>query len=57
LTPFLLVWGVRKGVGGGGSFWAGGPKSAHDCQKNFLAASWLLDIKFIQLERRLNFKT
>jgi hypothetical protein len=26
LTPFLLVWGVRKGVGGGGSFWAGGPE-------------------------------
>jgi hypothetical protein len=55
-TLFISVGG-QEGGWGGGSFWAGGPKSAHDCQKNFLAASWLLDIKFIQLERRLNFKT
>ena len=32
LTPFSLVWGVRKGGrGGGGVFWAGGPNFTHDC--------------------------
>jgi len=31
LTPFLLVWGVRKGVGGGVSFWAGGPNFTRAC--------------------------
>jgi len=37
LTPFLLVWGVRKGgLGGGWSIWAGGPKFTRNRQKLFL---------------------
>ena len=33
LKPFLLVGGVRKGVGGGGgAFWAGGPEFTRACQ-------------------------
>ena len=35
LTLFLLVWGVRKGVWGGGSFWAGGQKCSHECRFYF----------------------
>ena len=34
-TLFISV-GVRKGVGGGGSFWAGGPQFTRACQELFL---------------------
>jgi hypothetical protein len=33
-TLFVSV-GFRKGVEGGGAFWAGGPKNAHDCHEYF----------------------
>jgi len=37
LTPFSLVWGVRKGVWGEGViFWAGGPTLTRDCHDSLL---------------------
>jgi len=35
MTPFYLLWGVRKGGWGGGAFWAGGPKFTRDCRRLF----------------------
>jgi hypothetical protein len=34
-TLFTSVGDQEKGFWGGGSFWAGGPKNAHDCQESF----------------------
>ena len=38
-TLFISVGGQEGVLGGGGSFWAGGPKFAHDCQENRFDAS------------------
>ena len=35
IDTLLLVWGFSKGVLGGGSFWAGGPKFTRDCHGCF----------------------
>jgi len=40
LTPFLFVWGVRKGGWGGGAFWAEGPKFTCDCHEFFFVPSY-----------------
>ena len=37
-TLFTSVGDQEKGFWGGGSFWAGGPKNAHDCQEIVFAA-------------------
>ena len=38
---FISVGGQEGGLGGGGVFWAGGPKNAHDCHGFYFDASWV----------------
>jgi hypothetical protein len=39
---YISVGGQEGGFGGGGSFWVGGPKFTHDCQKKKMYASWVV---------------
>jgi len=43
------VWGVRKGVEGGGVFWAGGPEFTRDCHDFFLVFKDLIIGKDMQI--------